>query len=157
MTRTLAEIEAKSARNRKAWSSLTAEDKAAIKKIDKEEPRIPYFRTLKFELPFPPTLNNLFVNAPGRGRVPSTSAKEYRTKVITAVGVVSPLVGRLIAIVYLYPPTKRKLDIDNFVKAIFDGLGHAGVYQDDSQIDVLTILRMPVVSGGKAIVYLKEI
>jgi crossover junction endodeoxyribonuclease RusA len=47
---------------------------------------------------------------------------------------------------------KRRLDVDNFAKATLDALTHAGVYNDDSQIDELLITRGPIVKGGECAV-----
>lgn len=64
------------------------------------------------------------------------------------VGAVTAQVGRLRVEIEVYPPDRRKRDIDNVCKATLDALAKAGVYQDDSQIDVLLITRMGIVSGG---------
>jgi crossover junction endodeoxyribonuclease RusA len=40
-------------------------------------------------------------------------------------------------------------DIDNRVKAALDALTHAGVYDDDSQIDELFVARGDIVKGGR--------
>jgi crossover junction endodeoxyribonuclease RusA len=47
---------------------------------------------------------------------------------------------------------KRRRDIDNFCKAGLDALMHAGVFDDDSQIDELHVSRGPIVKGGQCIV-----
>jgi len=54
---------------------------------------------------------------------------------------------RLHLSVLLYPPDKRKRDIDNVCKGLFDSLQHACVFEDDNQIDALTITRMPMYTG----------
>lgn len=45
------------------------------------------------------------------------------------------------------PPDNRRRDLDNLLKAVLDGLGFAGVYDDDSQIDELLVIRRPVRKG----------
>jgi crossover junction endodeoxyribonuclease RusA len=40
-----------------------------------------------------------------------------------------------------YPPDHRRRDIDNLIKATADALQHAGVYEDDSQVDLLVVRR----------------
>ena len=40
-----------------------------------------------------------------------------------------------------FPPDRRRRDLDNLQKAICDSLAHAGVYDDDSQIDQLFVRR----------------
>lgn len=55
--------------------------------------------------------------------------------------------------VVAYPPDKRRRDLDNLGKSLLDSLQHAGLYQDDSQIDYLSFERMPELLG-KVIVYI---
>jgi crossover junction endodeoxyribonuclease RusA len=59
--------------------------------------------------------------------------------------------------VYLYPPDRRKRDIDNNMKSLLDAMEHAGVYENDSQIDDLHIIRCEVVKGGACKVVLEAI
>lgn len=44
-------------------------------------------------------------------------------------------------------PDRRRRDLDNMPKALFDGLTHAGVWTDDSQIDDLRIVRSWAAGG----------
>lgn len=54
--------------------------------------------------------------------------------------------------VRVYPPDRRKRDIDGYLKALLDSLTHAGVWLDDEQVDSIYITRGEVVKGGKAVV-----
>jgi Holliday junction resolvase RusA-like endonuclease len=52
-------------------------------------------------------------------------------------------------------PDRRRRDVDNLLKSLLDGLGHAGVYEDDSQIQDLRISwqcdendELVIVAGG---------
>ncbi len=67
------------------------------------------------------------------------------------------LAGRLAVTIDLYPPDRRRRDIDNTVKACLDGLQNAAVFVDDSQVDHLTIRRMEIVRGGYAVVTVNEV
>ena len=51
------------------------------------------------------------------------------------------MLGRLYVTITAYQPDNRRRDLDNLPKAILDALQHAGVYEDDSQIDELRIGR----------------
>jgi crossover junction endodeoxyribonuclease RusA len=64
--------------------------------------------------------------------------------------------GRLSVFLGLYSPTRRAYDIDNRVKAVLDALQHAGVYEDDEQIDRIEIVRRPVLKGGLCIAVIAE-
>jgi len=59
--------------------------------------------------------------------------------------------------VTLYPRDRRKQDIDNRIKALWDALTDAGVYEDDSQIDVLIVQRGEIRKGGGCLVMIEEL
>ena len=67
-----------------------------------------------------------------------------------------PLDGPLEIFIDVYPPDRRRRDVDNVQKALLDALAHGGAYHDDSQIARLTIERQAVVPGGKVHVYIQE-
>ena len=67
------------------------------------------------------------------------------------------LTGRLWLVVYVHPRDRREIDIDNRVKALQDALQHAGVYENDSQIDDLHVKRGLIVQGGRMVVTIGEI
>jgi crossover junction endodeoxyribonuclease RusA len=48
-------------------------------------------------------------------------------------------------------PDRRKRDLDNLPKALFDALTHAGLWHDDGQVDDYRVWRSPVM-GGRVIV-----
>jgi crossover junction endodeoxyribonuclease RusA len=64
--------------------------------------------------------------------------------------------GRLSVTVDIYPPDRRKRDLDNVLKALFDGITHAGVWEDDSQIDELHVYRRDRVEHGLCIVEVEQ-
>jgi crossover junction endodeoxyribonuclease RusA len=84
----------------------------------------------------------------------SKRGREYREQVIALVWPGEPLTTRLAVEMLLYPPDRRRRDIDNTAKALLDALQHAGVYTDDSQIDRLVIERGPL--GGYVEVSIAE-
>jgi crossover junction endodeoxyribonuclease RusA len=106
---------------------------------------------MRLTLPFPPSVNTVWRNLKGRTLL-SRKGREYRKAVMALVATqnaAAGLAGRLSVTVDLYPPDRRKRDIDNYGgKALLDALTHAGVWVDDEQIDSLTIRRGPVTKGG---------
>lgn len=116
--------------------------------------------SLELALPFPPSVNAYYrsvANPKRKGQVMvliSKKGREYRKAVANAVRLQWPqlpiraLTGRLSVTVFLSPPDKRKRDIDNYHKALFDALTHAGVWEDDSQIDDKFTVRCVPVKGG---------
>lgn len=97
----------------------------------------------RIELPWPVSANRYWRRA---GKVIHTSneARAYREEVgwlcKTATRFGHAKVG--VAIV-AYPPDARKRDLDNVQKVLCDSLQHAGIFDDDSQIDDLWIVRGP--------------
>jgi len=49
----------------------------------------------------------------------------------------------------LFPPDERSRDIDNYNKALFDALTHAGVWEDDSQVKRMLVEWGPVTRKGR--------
>jgi crossover junction endodeoxyribonuclease RusA len=109
---------------------------------------------LVLSLPLPPSVNSyrtIFRNRMGI----SKAGKEFKAKVSDyVIEYKVPKLGaaRLEMKVILYPRDKRKQDIDNRIKALWDALGDAGVFDDDEQIDVLLIERGEIKKGGGCLV-----
>jgi crossover junction endodeoxyribonuclease RusA len=59
--------------------------------------------------------------------------------------------------VTLFPRDRRKQDIDNRIKALWDALTDAGVFDDDEQIDILIVQRGEIRKGGGCLVMIDEI
>jgi crossover junction endodeoxyribonuclease RusA len=103
-----------------------------------------------FELPYPPSVNTYWRMVRGRMLI-SKKGKIYR-ECAQHVTQVKFGADRCQVLIYAYPPDHRKRDLDNICKAILDAIGRAGIYDDDSQIDRLTVLRRKVVKGGRIFV-----
>jgi Holliday junction resolvase RusA-like endonuclease len=65
--------------------------------------------------------------------------------------------ARLEMQVTLYPKDRRKQDIDNRIKALWDALASAGVFNNDEQIDVLMVQRGEIRKGGGCLVMIEEL
>jgi len=68
---------------------------------------------------------------------------------------VKPAFNELDVDIELYPPDRRRRDIDNTLKALLDSLQHGGAYFNDSQVKRLTITMREPVDGGSAVVKIK--
>lgn len=108
-----------------------------------------------YELPWPPSVNGYWRSFRGR-QIISRRGRDYRDQVQSELVGAKAMLGRLKISICLHPPDKRRRDIDNVLKAIFDSLVHAGAMEDDSQIDELYAVRREVVPGGLAIVELRR-
>jgi crossover junction endodeoxyribonuclease RusA len=107
-------------------------------------------------LPVPPTANNLFPTVKkGRRfvRVPSKAYQKWKHEAARALGlqniiISSPMRGSLVAEYRFSFKDKRRRDIANFEKAVTDYLNDIGVFEDDSQIDRMTLIREPIGNNG---------
>ena len=90
---------------------------------------------MRLELMRPPSLNNLYVNVPKRGRVRS---KRYLTWIQAAKAEIaaqrpSRVDGDYVLWLYVERPDNRKRDIFNLPKAVEDLLVEQGIVEDDSR------------------------
>jgi crossover junction endodeoxyribonuclease RusA len=101
-------------------------------------------------LPFPPSANAYVRHADGHRHYFTPEANAFRKDVarIVALARIQPLVGRLSIELRLSAPNRRKVDIDNRIKAALDALMHAGCFADDEAIDHLHVHRERIVKGG---------
>jgi len=115
--------------------------------------------TLRFELPYPPSVNNYW-HASGKRRYISPAGKKFTEEVDVIVkqsGYKSFGDKSLGISVMIHPRSKRKFDLDNTLKAILDALMKANVYDDDSQFEYIEIARGEPKDGGAAVVHIYEI
>ena len=56
-----------------------------------------------------------------------------------------------------HPPDRRKRDIDNIIKPILDALQHAGLFDDDFQIQKITATRHDVQDGGVVVILVETV
>ena len=106
-------------------------------------------------LPYPPSINHYWRNVQGRTLI-SKRGREYREQVrrlVLAFGGTASF-GRLPLYVHMLAvmPDRRKRDLDNLTKAVLDALTHAGVWEDDSQINDLRITRSKQVEKGGSLI-----
>ena len=97
---------------------------------------------------WPPTSNSYYRNVNGR-MVMSKKGREFLQYGLTLIPQREALTGKLYVRVKLYPPDRRKRDIDNHLKALLDLMTKAGVWNDDSQVDFLSVSREDIVKKGK--------
>lgn len=93
-------------------------------------------------IPFPPSVNRLWRQFKGR-TILSASGREYREEVKRCLWENAPryrVLDRDCQVsIRAYVPDARRRDLDNMLKASLDGLTHARLWEDDSQIKKLTI------------------
>lgn len=115
---------------------------------------------IKIELPYPPSVNHYWRHA-GRHVYISRDGRIYRERVAACVlahGIHGEaLTGHISLTISIYPPDRRRRDIDNVLKSLLDAMQHARIYDDDSQIVKIEIAKKEPVAGGKVVVYVEEI
>ena len=114
----------------------------------------------EIELPWPPSVNHVWRRV-GSKTILSAQGREYRKSVgehcLLHKIANTRLSGRLSVKILVNPPDRRHRDIDNLTKVPLDALTHAGVWDDDSQIDELYIRRNAVTAGGSITIQIDEI
>lgn len=109
-------------------------------------------------LPWPPTMNHYYTVARNR-KILTREARDYHKAVAAVVmsnGWMFFPEHRLDVSITASPPDNRKRDLDNLLKPTLDALQKAGMFSDDSQIDMLSIRRGPPSKPGMLTVTIHE-
>jgi len=110
-------------------------------------------------LPYPPSVNHYYRRVGPRTLI-SREGRTFRKNVCALLGGNGPRQppygGRIALAMDAFPPDRRRRDLDNLLKCTQDSLAHAGVFEDDSQIDLLSIRRRQVIKGGRLDVRILE-
>lgn len=107
-------------------------------------------------LPYPPSVNHYWRRVGPRTLI-SREGRAFRASVCALLAGGNgprkpPSGGRIALAMDAFPPDRRRRDLDNLQKPVLDALQHAGVYEDDSQIDLLITRRREVVPEGRLLV-----
>lgn len=112
---------------------------------------------VEFELPFPTKLsvNNLY-RYTNSYVYKTKTAKDYQTLVyLKLLKEKKFTVEKLIFTMEVYPPDKRKRDLDNLLKNVLDSLMYARMFHDDCQIEEIHVIKKEVVKDGLLKISLK--
>lgn len=98
---------------------------------------------MKLILPFPPSVNTYWRH-PNKGAFAgksliSAAGRKFQSAACAAIveqlrRLPKPTSAPAAVEIVLFPPDNRIRDLDNYNKALFDALTHAGVWEDDSQV-----------------------
>lgn len=115
---------------------------------------------MQINLPWPPSNNVYYRHNRGRTHI-SAEGKEYRKQVVLRCHFNHRIDGfgksRVAVSIVAYPPDRRRRDLDNLCKSVFDALSFADVWDDDSQVYDLHLRWGEVVKGGGLVVTINEI
>jgi Holliday junction resolvase RusA-like endonuclease len=102
----------------------------------------------EFNMPMPPSVNDLYRNVKGRGRVKTSAYYDYTALGIAAIKrqKVAPVPGRVVVIAG-FERKSMAADVDNRAKALFDVIVKAGVIRDDKFITATALVWLPMASG----------
>ncbi|EER7416316.1 RusA family crossover junction endodeoxyribonuclease [Escherichia coli] len=121
---------------------------------------------MKLILPFPPSVNTYWrhpnkgafagkslISAAGR-KFQSAAGRKFQSAACAAIveqlrRLPKPTSAPASVEIVLFPPDNRIRDLDNYNKALFDALTHAGVWEDDRQVKRMLVEWGPVIPKGK--------
>lgn len=116
---------------------------------------------ITLKLPYPPSINNYYGSLRGGGKYIKKEGKVFREVVVDSLRSYAykkaPLTDKLRVFIEVYPPDKRRRDLDNINKALLDALTHSKIYDDDWLIDDLRLVRGEPIKGGYVRVHIYKI
>ena len=114
---------------------------------------------IEITLPFPPSQNHYYRRYRNRVVI-SERGRAYRKEIAMMMRIVRSKrfnTARVRVSVILNPPDRRKRDLDNYLKIVFDAVTNSGTWDDDSQVDEIHIKRGEIIKGGTCVVTIEEI
>lgn len=109
------------------------------------------------ELPWPPSVNHYYRHVGPRVLI-SRDGRTYRETVARRLqsSQVRKFTGEVELQIQLYPPDRRRRDIDNCLKCLLDSLTIGGLYEDDSQIKKLGAEMLEPIENGMVMVKVSD-
>lgn len=115
--------------------------------LERDNDRKPVLSEVTFTLPMPPSVNNLFINVPGRGRVAAPHYQAWK-KNAAAAWQAQRITGRFPGKVRVSLLVERvRGDLDNRAKACLDLCVAVGLISDDRHIEAVDLAWSDSVTG----------
>lgn len=123
---------------------------------------------IEIKLPYPPSVNHYKKTGrlitTKRGKIyqqkfnsPETIAYFYQVWMKARKEGLKSFQGETISVeVEVYPPDRRKRDLDGILKVLLDAMQKANLYDDDAQIARLLVTRHNIISQGQIIVRIRH-
>jgi crossover junction endodeoxyribonuclease RusA len=98
-----------------------------------------------FELPWPPSVNHYYRHVGSRVLI-SRAGRRYRENIQARMRNenIETALDPVELYIELYPPDRRRRDVDNSLKCLLDAFTHGGLYEDDSLIHKLIVIKREV-------------
>lgn len=99
---------------------------------------------ITLSLPFPISVNSMYANVSGKGRIKSQRYRTWRSAAGWALKAAkqTPINGWFTVTIILYEKDNRKRDPDNFVKGVNDLLVEHKLIEDDSYCSSFSVERI---------------
>lgn len=103
---------------------------------------------VSFTIPTPPSVNSVFKNVPGKGRVKTGLYDDFVRRGMAAIQrqKAASITGPVIAI-FGVERMSLSADIDNRLKAMIDTIVKAGVIDDDRFVTAIAVSWLPMANG----------
>ena len=111
---------------------------------------------IELDLPYPCSVNHYYQRNRFGGISIGKKGKLYKANVGMILAATKPMGGRLGVLIAMYPPDKRKRDLDNVLKCLLDSLNGLA-WHDDNQIDFLQIRRFDPIEYGSIKVQIRSL
>lgn len=103
---------------------------------------------VEFHMPTPPSVNTLYKNVRGKGRVKTSEYFDFIAMGMNAIKQQNiPSVTGYVLMVIGVELASKTADIDNRLKAMLDTIVKAGVIEDDRFITAIAISKFPKANG----------
>src|SRR5215510_9542668 len=116
------------------------------------------FLSAEFDLPAPPSTNNLFLNRGGRGgRIKSPGYRSWITEAGWQLRIAhAGKITRTVAVCVTLGLATRRPDVDNCLKALLDLLVAHEVIEDDAQVVEISARLDRCVPAGRAHILVRQ-
>ena len=116
--------------------------------------------SFRLVLPWPPSVNHVWKIAPRKAYLDS-QVQAFRMRVLAAVkcgriaGTIpsEPVQGPVAVMLECCPPDRKRRDLDNLPKSVFDALTKACVWRDDSQVQLMLPFWGSRAKGGRIVLH----
>lgn len=103
---------------------------------------------ITFTLPIPPSVNQMFRNVRGKGRVKTGHYEQWRALAATSLRLQSiPAASGPVVVLFGVERQSSRADIDNRIKAMLDAIVAAKIIADDDQVTAFAASWLPPANG----------